>query len=303
MKKFNAKLLLFGEYGLMFGAKALAIPYSRFGGSLEFADGKQSEAIKISQLEIERFISFFDYHNLNARMKFPLDTDEIKSDLTKGLYFDSDIPLQYGVGSSGALCAAIYDCYGHYHSDFEEVRKNRNLLSVLKHDFAEMEAYFHGKSSGFDPLVSFINRPILLDRDQIELPNFSLKSEDYSIFLVDTGSGSSTEPLVRLFVDKMKEPDFENRFKETFLHSNNKAIQAFLQNNTELLFNELEQLSAFQSVFFPEMIPENFRVWMKEMLKAGIPVKLLGSGGGGFLLAFVPHDLQLPADIDSLKVS
>ena len=302
MKKFNAKLLLFGEYGLMFGAKALAIPFPRFSGSLEFSDGNQSESIRISQLEIERFISFFDHHNLNDRMKFPLDLDEMRSDLKKGLYFESDIPLQYGVGSSGALCAALYETYGHYHQDFEDVRNTRNLLRVLKQDFAEMEAYFHGKSSGFDPLVSFIKRPVLLDRDQIGLPKLNFKSDEYSLYLIDTGAGSSTEPLVRLFVDKMKEPDFEDRFRKTYLPSNDRAIQAMLDGNTKLLFHELEQLSAFQAVFFPEMIPSDYRDWMKDRLKEGILVKLLGSGGGGFLLAFVPQGSQLPDEVIGLKV-
>ena len=302
MKKFNAKLLLFGEYGLMYGAKALAIPYSRFSGSFEFSRGEQTEKIKLSQLEIERYISYFDHHNLNERMNFSLDLDEIRSDLQKGLYFDSDIPLQYGVGSSGALCAAVYDCYGHYHQDFEEVRRNRNLLTVLKHDFAEMESYFHGKSSGFDPLVSFINQPVLLEGDSILLPKPNLNPADFSVFLIDTGVGSSTSPLVRLFVDKMKDADFENRFKETFLIANDGAIEAFLDGNTKLLFHHLEQLSAFESVFLPEMIPEDYRVLVKELLKNGMPVKLLGSGGGGYLLAFVPKKEQLPKEVKSLKV-
>jgi mevalonate kinase len=33
---------------------------------------------------------------------------ELKNDVETGMYFDSSIPQGYGVGSSGALVAAIY---------------------------------------------------------------------------------------------------------------------------------------------------------------------------------------------------
>ena len=47
-----------------------------------------------------------------------LDTDlvsfnlnDLKKDIDNGMYFDSSIPQGYGVGSSGALVASIYDKY------------------------------------------------------------------------------------------------------------------------------------------------------------------------------------------------
>jgi mevalonate kinase len=39
------------------------------------------------------------------------DLAELKNDVETGMYFDSSIPQGYGVGSSGALVAAIYDRY------------------------------------------------------------------------------------------------------------------------------------------------------------------------------------------------
>ena len=40
-----------------------------------------------------------------------LDWEALKADLDRKLYFDSNIPQGYGVGSSGALVAAFYDRY------------------------------------------------------------------------------------------------------------------------------------------------------------------------------------------------
>ena len=37
--------------------------------------------------------------------------EHFRNDVNSGMYFDSSIPQGYGVGSSGALVAAIYDKY------------------------------------------------------------------------------------------------------------------------------------------------------------------------------------------------
>jgi mevalonate kinase len=303
MKKFNAKLLLFGEYGLMFGAMALGIPFSRLSGSLEFAEKSlDTDEIETSRIEIERFISYFEHHGLNQKLNFSLNLKEIKNDLAKGLYFKSDIPPQYGVGSSAALCAAIYDRYGHFHEDLSEVRNKKNILNVLKNDFSEMEAYFHGKSSGFDPLVSFINHSVLYDGKIIQLPEMNIKTPGFSIYLVDTETLSLTAPLVNLFVKQMNDPKFEQHFREDFIPANDLSIQYFLKGNTDDFFQQLKLLCQFQLEYFPMMFPDKFLEFAQSSLANDVPVKLLGSGGGGFLLAFVKDGLQLPETVKSFKV-
>jgi mevalonate kinase len=41
----------------------------------------------------------------------PMDLKSFEFDINHGLYFDSTIPHGHGVGSSGAVCASIYDRY------------------------------------------------------------------------------------------------------------------------------------------------------------------------------------------------
>ena len=90
------------------------------------------------------------------------DLNTLKADVNSGMYFDSSIPQGYGVGSSGALVAAIYDKYAH---DKITVLENltREKLLKLKTIFSEMESFFHGKSSGLDPLNSYLSIPILIN--------------------------------------------------------------------------------------------------------------------------------------------
>ena len=84
------------------------------------------------------------------------------------MYFDSSIPQGYGVGSSGAIVAAFYDKYAQNKITVLENLTREKLLK-LKTIFSEMESYFHGKSSGLDPLNSYLSLPILIhSQDNIE---------------------------------------------------------------------------------------------------------------------------------------
>jgi mevalonate kinase len=300
MKKFTSKLLLFGEYGLLYGADALAIPFPKFGGALKIEADKNDKIIQDSQSEIQQFYSTFEAANLNDRLHFPLKLKLLQNDLQRGLYFDSDIPVQYGLGSSGALCAALFKNYSSFQKNENELENE--LLQQLKQDFSLLESSFHGRSSGIDPLVSFINRPVLFSPGKIELPEIKPRENDFSVFLIDTKMKSSTAPLVSLFNKKMENPQFKKRFKNNFLPANNKAIRAFLKGNKQELFLQLKQISAFQSEHFSEMIPESFKNFFKNSTHNNTAVKLLGSGGGGFLLAFAENENHLPKELLKIQI-
>lgn len=302
MKRFPAKILLFGEYGLLYGAKALALPFHAFGGELNLTGKIPSSESKeySSYLEIDRFVSFFDFHDLNKEMYYPLDLQILKEDLQKGLYFKSDIPYEYGVGSSGALCAAIFDEYSVYHQQFRKFSRNKDILESLKSDFSVLERYFHGTSSGIDPLVSFLDRPVVYNNGHSSLVDFS-EPNDYSIFLIDTNLRSSTSPLVEQFKKKMEDSFFADLFRKSYLPLNDGAIESVLLNDCKQLFFNLKKLVLFQLNHFSSMIPPDFAEQIKKFHKEKIYIKLLGSGGGGFLLAFVPNGKNLDLNHSTLR--
>jgi mevalonate kinase len=70
-----------------------------------------------------------------------LNLDQLLRDVNKGLYFESSIPQGYGLGSSGALVAAIYNKYAE-----EKIKSDRRLsrksVSRLKEIFSKMEGFF-----------------------------------------------------------------------------------------------------------------------------------------------------------------
>jgi mevalonate kinase len=154
---FYSKILLFGEYGIIKNSKGLSIPYNFYKGGLKLGD-LDSKIVKKSNLslcffrdslkKIDSSIVVFNFNKMNK-------------DLFDGMYFDSTIPQGYGVGSSGALVAAFYDRYAENKYTVLE-NLTRDKILVLKNIFSNMESHFHGKSSGLDPLNSYLSLPILI---------------------------------------------------------------------------------------------------------------------------------------------
>ena len=143
---FYSKILLFGEYGIIKDSKGLSIPYNFYNGALKM-DKNSSLSAEESNRNLKKFLKYLS--NIDTNL-VTFDLAQLEQDIQAGMYFDSSIPQGYGVGSSGALVAALYDKYAQ---DKITVLENltREKLLKLKAIFSEMESFFHGKSSGLDP--------------------------------------------------------------------------------------------------------------------------------------------------------
>ena len=280
---FNSKFLLFGEYGLIYDAMALSVPFPKFSGFLDFdADHSHLE----STGEIRKFYEHLVSDDSTQTLHFPFDMERLKNDLDRGLFFNSNIPQRYGLGSSGALVAALFGKYA-----FPSNLGNDLSPEILKANFAVLESYFHGKSSGLDPLISYLNKPILIDsKKQICPIEFNLEQSGLSMALVDTKTTGATGPLVKHFIDLFNLPEFKLAFDNQFIPANNGCIESLLSGDKPKFFQHLEQLVRFQVYHFHQMIPVSFHRVITFAHCEKVYIKLLGSGGGGFLLAFAESD-------------
>ncbi|MBE7629959.1 mevalonate kinase family protein [Tenacibaculum piscium] len=281
---FYAKILLFGEYGIIKDSKGLAIPFNSYKGVLKSTNTLTGEAEK-SNANLARFQEYLS--TLNSDI-VSFDTTSFKNDIDKGMYFDSSIPQGYGVGSSGALVAAIYDKYA---ADKITVLENltRDKLLVLKQVFSLMESFFHGKSSGLDPLNSYLSLPILINsKEHIEAAGIpSQKQGKGAVFLLDSEQAGETEPMVNIFMNKMKNEGFRKMLSEEFSLHTDACIDDFLQGNVKSLFGNVKKLSKVVLTNFKPMIPTAFhKIWKKGIETNEYYLKLCGSGGGGYILGF-----------------
>lgn len=292
---FYSKILLFGEYGIIKDSKGLSIPYNFYNGALKKDENPSKEAIKSNE-NLKKFITHLESIGTNL-VSFDIDT--LKSDVASGMYFDSSIPQGYGVGSSGALVAAIYDKYAQ---DKITVLENltREKLLKLKEIFSEMEAFFHGKSSGLDPLNSYLSIPILINsKDHIEATGIPSQKQEGkgAVFLLDSGIIGETAPMVRIFMENMKQEGFRKMLKNQFIKHTDACVEDFLKGDIKSLFSNTKQLSKVVLNHFKPMIPKQFHeLWKKGIETNEYYLKLCGSGGGGYILGFTE-------DIDRAKQS
>lgn len=281
---FYAKILLFGEYGIIEDSQGLTLPYSFYKGAFKFSE-LESDFEKKSNFHLKNYSEYLQ--NLELPTGFELDVDNFKSEIGQGLFFDSNIPQGYGVGSSGALVAAVFDRYSINKFNPETISKDelKNLRSV----FGLMESFFHGKSSGIDPLICYMNLPILIESkesvDKVAIPNG--EEGKGAIFLIDSGMVGETGPMIQIFFEKMKTEGFRKTLKEEFIRYNNACIDAFLKKDMNPFFRNLKKLSHWAYEHFRPMIPESlFNVWKKGLDSNAYYLKLCGSGGGGYILGF-----------------
>lgn len=281
---FYAKILLFGEYGIIKDSKGLAIPYNSYQGALKVTK-KLSEKARKSNANL---LSFFNHLCTIDKNLVKFRFDELKHDIDRGMYFDSSIPQGYGVGSSGALVAAIYDKYAE---DKITILENltRDKLLKLKSIFSAMESFFHGKSSGLDPLNSYLSLPILINsKDHLEPTGIpSQKEGKGAVFLLDSEQIGETEPMVNIFMNKMKNEGFRKMLNEDFARYTDACIDDFLHGNVKSLFGNVKQLSKVVLDNFKPMIPKAFHtLWQQGIETNSYYLKLCGSGGGGYILGF-----------------
>lgn len=281
---FYAKILLFGEYGIIKDSKGLAIPYNSYQGALKTSE-EFSETAIASNKNLKEFYNYLS--NLKTDIVY-FQLDDFKSDIDNGMYFDSSIPQGYGVGSSGALVASIYD---KYVDDKITVLENltRDKLLKLKAIFSLMESYFHGSSSGLDPLNSYLSLPILINsKDDLEATGIpSQKEGKGAVFLLDSEMTGETAPMVSIFMDRMKNEGFRRMLNEDFARYTDACIDDFLQGNVKSLFGNVKQLSKVVLANFKPMIPKAFhQLWQQGIDSNSYYLKLCGSGGGGYILGF-----------------
>ena len=282
---FYSKILLFGEYGIIKDSKGLSIPYNFYKGALIIPEQQTQQTIE-SNGQLRGFCDYLSKNQTEALSSF--DLDQMNSDLDKGMYFDSSIPQGYGVGSSGALVAAIYDRYA---LDKITVLENltRDKLLALKAVFAHMESFFHGKSSGLDPLNSYLSLPILINsQEHIEPAGIPSQSNSGGgVFLLDSGMTGETAPMVQLFMEKMKHEGFRSMLKNEFVRYTDQCVEDFLNGDVSSLFGNIKRLSMVVLDHFQPMIPKQFhQLWQLGLDTNAYYLKLCGSGGGGYMLGF-----------------
>ena len=195
------------------------------------------------------------------------------------MFLDSCIPSGYGVGSSGALTAAVYDRFKK-----DEIED----LIVLKKFLGDMENCFHGSSSGLDPLQCYLGKPFVLTEDkQIKILDKDFVPKNIHIFLIDSKIKSETKTLVNYFKEQRENERYLKAFNGLYYPFVGRCIDSLVSGDIDKFFDDLAHLSYYQTVMMRPMITDNMLpLFSLKRKDVHFQIKICGSGGGGFFLGF-----------------
>ena len=288
LKYYPSKLLLFGEYAVIDGSTALAMPFEKFKSKWSFNHKRINK-------EFTPFIEYLrniDWNKYSEIFQF----DKLKNDIDSGLYFESNIPVGYGAGSSGSLTAAIYDNY--FEKNDDDIKKIRDTLSLI-------EGYFHGISSGIDPLVSFLNKSIkIINKDDFEIiKDANFKLESFNLYLLDSNIKRETKKYVNIYNKEIKTENFISENLNLLISLNNKIISSFLIKDENMTFSLWKEISLLQYHFFKKMIiPSLTNLWKQSIQSDDFSIKLCGAGGGGFYLIIAKNGFNIKSFFNDFKL-
>ena len=272
--RYYSKVILFGEYSMIFDATALMIPLKRFSAQWQFPQSRNRTASLTSNQSLKRFCQYLSEKDDLSNL---LDLQALRRDLNEGLFLASNVPSGYGLGSSGTLVAAVYDRYA--------IRKTEDYLQ-LKTLFGQMESHFHGSSSGIDPLQCYLGQPFKITPEGVQLLSDDFLKKDIHICLIDTKIKSNTKPLVNHFKAQRENPEFLSRFQSEYVPCVTSCIDSMIEGNKEMFFNSLKRLTKGQLEFLRPMITNNTLNLFTADYDFNFGVKISGSGGGGYVLGF-----------------
>jgi mevalonate kinase len=296
-KDFPGKIVLFGEFTIIIGSKALVLPFRKFSGRLEMPEKEedplrsgeqpgQAHALR-SNDDLLGLLQYLEKLQAAGNLPDDFDIDRFMEEVIGGLFFHSSIPEAYGAGSSGALVAAIYEKFGSGKPRYEPQDFDR-----LRRTLGQIESYYHGTSSGIDPLCCFLNKPVLFDGDMAYPVNVPKIPPGSGFFLLDTGVPGMTSPMIEYFKSRLQEPGLLNMINESIFPLIERNIDLLLETDSRLS-ESMQRLSELQYTSFRRMIPEDFhRIW-KHGLQSGLfSLKLCGSGGGGYIIGYTAQWIE-----------
>ena len=284
--RYYSKVILFGEYSMIFDATALMIPLKRFSAQWQFPQSRNRASSLTSNQSLKQFCKYLSENEVLSNL---LDLQVLSKDLNEGLFLASNVPSGYGLGSSGTLVAAVYDRYA--------IQKTENYLQ-LKTIFGLMESHFHGSSSDIDPLQCYLGQPFRITPEGVQLLSDDFLKKSIHICLIDTKIKSNTKPLVNHFKQQRENLDFLNRFQAEYLPCVKTCIDTMISGDNDLFFNSLKKLTKSQLQFLRPMITDNTMDLFTADYDFRLGVKISGSGGGGYVLGFTD---DMPKASDLLK--
>ena len=243
--------------------------------------------IVYSQIEIVKKINEINHSAVREMLKY----FKIKNGLE--IHYDGDLPSRSGVGSSSVFVVGLMNIFYSYKKKFitkKNLAKNSILFEQkILNEVVGSQDQIAATYGGFNKIIfkksgDFSVNKILVKKNRIELLNKNL-------ILIYTGQKRTAQDIAKSYVDKLKnvKEKYVRRILEYVDESELILKNGDMNDFGKLLhesWNEKKKLS-------PKITNSNIDQLYNYAIKNGaLGGKILGAGGGGFFLFYVPHNKQ-----------
>jgi len=299
------KTILFGEHGVVYGKKALAVAISprvraKVSSNDSLGVNVKSEALNLNHLST---------YNSQTKKWAPTPPDMLTSiyvaienigketgniDLMNNLLLEitSDLPVGSGVGSSAATATATLAALNQWWGT------NLSLEKISELAFLS-EEITHGKPSGIDNTVSTFGGLISFEDGTIE--SYSLS---YSLPLVVADSGvpkQTSLQVQKVITMKQQKPEIVAEILDEMHELSERAIPAIQNKNLKTL-GDLMNLN-HELLVSLGVSHEKLDSLCEIARKAGaVGAKLTGAGGGGTIIALAQSFNDVETIVKALKL-
>lgn len=258
---------------------------------------KDKNEIKVVSLDYERTLEYKNEEDLEYNGDLDLVKSVIKNMkiVNKGIeiYLHSDAPPGSGLGSSSTMVVSLIGLFRHWLN-----------MPLTNYDIADLaykiervdlgiegglQDQYAATFGGFN-FIEFLENMVIVN--PLKIPDDIVEELNYSLLLCYTGKRRLSANIIKEQVDgvvKKKEGVIRamDELKSITIQMKNALLQGKLNDFGGLLHYAWENKKKMASKITAPFIDEMYRAACK---KGALGGKILGAGGGGYLLVYAPFN-------------
>jgi len=258
---------------------------------------KDKNEIKVISLDYERTLEYKNEEDLEYNGDLDLVKSVIKNMKTvnKGIeiYLHSDAPPGSGLGSSSTMVVSLIGLFRHWlnmpltNYDIADLAYRIERVDLgIKGGLQDQYAATFG---GFN-FIEFLENMVIVN--PLKIPDDIVEELNYSLLLCYTGKRRLSANIIKEQVDgvlKKKEGVIRamDELKSITIKMKNALLQGKLNDFGGLLHYAWENKKKMASKITAPFIDEMYEAACK---KGALGGKILGAGGGGYLLVYAPFN-------------
>lgn len=204
------------------------------------------------------------------------------------IYYQGDLPARSGMGSSSSFVVGLLN-------SFLKIKKKK----IHKIDLAKKSIFFEQKilqeTVGIQDQISAVyggfNKVEINKKGKFKIKNFkidnNLKRLNKNLILLYTGINRTASDIAGKYVPRIyeKEQEMKEIYSQVY-EAENLILKGKLDEFGKLLGESWKHKKSLNKAISNDKIDELYNFSLKNGALGG---KILGAGGGGFLLLYVPH--------------